>query len=424
MKRTFTAHTLPLSTTKSRQWLGLPAGYAALRHRNFRLYWFGQMISLAGTWMQTVAQGWLVYQLTRSPFALGLVGMAASLPILFFSLFGGVLADRLDRRKLLITTQSLAMFEAFIMAWLIWSGRIQIWQIYALAFGLGMIYALDSPARQAFVVELVGREDLPNAIALNATIFNLARVVGPAVAAALLATVGVASAYFINGLTFIAVIVMLIAIQVPARMTSATQRSMLDNLREGLAYIRTDPPTMALIGMVAIVGLFGLPYSTLMPAFADRALHTGVQGYGALLMASGIGALISAFSLASLSSLRHKGKLLTVGDLIFPVMLVAFSLTRSMPLALGLLVLVGGFLVMRATISNILLQTTVPDELRGRVMSVYTMMFLGMTPFGSFQAGVVAEHFGAPAAILIGGLIVWSAAVFIFIRFPRVRRLP
>lgn len=424
MKHSLTAHTLPRSTPDRRKRLGLPTGYAALKHRNFRLYWFGQMISLIGTWMQIIAQGWLVYQLTRSPLALGLVGMASSLPILLFSLFGGVLADRFDRRKLLLTTQTLAMIEAFIMAGLIWSGQIQVWQIYALAFGLGMINAVDNPSRQAFVVELVGKEDLPNAIALNATIFNLARVVGPAVAAALLATVGVGSAYFINGLTFIAVIVMLLAIRVPTRTTRATQRSMADNLREGLAYIRSDPPTLALIGMVAIVGLFGLPYSTLMPAFADRALHTGVQGYGALLTASGIGALISALSLASLSSLRNKGRLLTLGDMIFPLMLMAFSFTRWMPLALGLLMLVGSFLVMRATVSNILLQTTVPDELRGRVMSVYTMMFLGMTPFGSFQAGWVAEHFGAPTAIFVGGLIVWLAAIFVFIRFPRVRRLP
>lgn len=424
MKRTFTAHTLPLSTSRLRRRLGLPAGYTALKHRNFRLYWFGQMISLIGTWMQTVAQGWLVYQLTRSPFALGLVGMVASLPVLLFSLFGGVLADRFDRRKLLLTTQSLAMLDAFIMAGLIWRGQIQVWQIYALAFGLGLINAVDNPTRQAFVIELVDKDDLPNAIALNSTIFNLARVVGPAVGAALLATVGVASAYFLNGLTFIAVIVMLLAIRVPARTTSATQRSMADNLREGLAYIRSDPPTLALIAMVAMVGLFGLPYATLMPAFADRALHTGVEGYGALLTASGIGALISAFSLASLRTLRHKGKLLTLGDMVFPLMLMAFSLTRWMPLALSLLVLVGSFLVMRATVSNILLQTTVPDELRGRVMSVYTMMFLGMTPLGSFQAGWVAERFGAPAAIFVGGLIVWLAAIFVFIRFPRVRQLP
>ncbi len=401
----------------------LSARYTALHHRNFRLFWFGQMISLVGTWMQNVAQGWLVYQLTGSALALGMVGVATSLPVLGLALYGGVIADRFNRRNILMVTQTAAMIQALVMAGLIWGGHIQVWHVYLLSFTLGIINAIDTPTRQAFVVDLVAKQDLPNAVALNSTVFNLARVVGPAVAAILIASVGIAAAYFINGLTFVAVLIGLWMINMPEGIVRSTTRSIKDNLVEGFAYIRSDPPTQALIGMVAVIGLFGIPYTTLMPVFADAALHTDVHGYGLLLSATGVGALISAFTLASFSNMKGKGKFLTVGDLVFPLMLIAFSFSRSMPVALILLVGIGGFLVLRAALSNILLQTTVPDALRGRVMAVYIMMFFGMTPLGSFISGAVAERFGAPVAIASGGVIVFIAAIFVFVRFPSLRRL-
>jgi MFS family permease len=401
----------------------LPRTFSALRHRNFRLYWFGQMISLVGTWMQSVAQGWLVYQLTHSPLALGVVGFAGSLPVLLFSLFGGVIADRVNRRSLLIVTQTLSMIQAFLLAALTFTGLVQVWQVILLAFTLGVINAFDNPARQSFVVEMVGREDLMNAIALNSTVFNLARVLGPATAGALLALVGTAGCFFLNGVSFLAVIVGLLAMNLRSTQRPAHLGSMWSNLADGLRYIRSDPAVLTLIALTAVIGIFGMSYTTLMPIFADQVLHVGEQGYGFLLSMMGLGALGGALGVASLGSFRHKGWLLTTGDLVFPAMLLSFSLSRSFLVSAFLLVGVGAALVSRAAITNTLLQTMAPDELRGRVMSVYTLMFLGMTPLGAFQAGVVADRFGAPFAVGCAAVVCGLSALLVVWRLPRVRRL-
>jgi MFS family permease len=401
----------------------LPRTFSALRYHNFRLYWFGQMISLAGTWMQSVAQGWLVYELTHSPFALGLVGFAASLPVLLFSLFGGVLADRVNRRSLLVATQTLSMIQAFLLAGLTFTGLVQVWHVILLAFTLGAINAFDNPARQAFVVEMVDREDLMNAIALNSTVFNLARVLGPAIAGALLALVGVTACFFLNGVSFLAVIAGLLAMNLRPTRRPARIGSMWTNLADGLRYIRADPTVLTLIALVAVIGIFGMPYATLMPIFADQVLHVGEQGYGFLLSMMGLGALIGALGVASLGNFRHKGWLLTAGDLLFPAMLLLFSLSRSFVVSAFLLMGVGAALVSRAATTNTLVQTMIPDELRGRVMSVYTMMFLGMTPLGAFQAGVVANWSSAPFAVGYSAVVCGLSALLVLWLLPQVRRL-
>lgn len=401
----------------------MPATFRALRHRNFRLFYFGQMISLIGTWMQNVAQSWLVYLLTGSPFALGLVSFAGSLPVLLCSLPAGVVADRVGKRNLIVAMQTAAMIQAFMLSFLTWTGIVQIWHVALLAFGLGTISSFDMPARQAFVIEMVGKEDLMNAIALNSAIFNGARIVGPAIAGILVASLGVAPSFFLNGLSFLAVIAGLLLMDVQSRPVAHTGASMRQNIAEGLNYLRSNTTVRTLTTLVAVASIFGMPYAMLMPAFAADVLHVDASGLGFLSAAVGLGALAGAFALASLAGTRRKGLLLTAGNLLFPAMLLLFAASRSFLLSLAILVGVGwAFITQNATV-NSLIQSIVPDYLRGRVMSVYTLMFVGMIPVGSLQAGVVAQRFGAPFAVGLGAAIALGYSLWVLWRHPEVRKL-
>jgi MFS family permease len=397
--------------------------FAALRHGNYRLFFFGQLVSLIGTWMQNVAQAWLVYELTNSPFKLGVVSFCAGVPVLLFSLWAGVLADRVPKRRLLVVTQTVMMALAFILAADMFLGTIQWWHIAIMAFLLGTANAFDGPTRQAFVVEMVGRNELMNAIALNSAMFNTARIVGPALAGIILAAVGAAWCFVLNGASFLAVIAALALMNVPPYVGAASTESPLKQMREGLSYIRHHPTVRPLITLVAVSNLFALGYMALLPAFAQDVLHAGKVGYGFMSTAIGVGALAGALMIASLGNYQRKGLVLTAGNLLFPAMVIALSFSTSFHLSMGFLVVAGlGFMTQNAT-ANTLVQTTVPDALRGRVMSVYMMVFVGFFPIGSLIAGAVAERFGVPAGGAFGGIVALAYGLYLAWRTPQIRAL-
>lgn len=408
---------------ENRPTFALSKTFAALRHRNYRLFFAGQLTSLTGTWMQNVAQSWLVYELTQSPLYLGIVSFASALPTLLFSLGAGVLVDRVPKRRLLLTTQTWAMLLAFILAADVFSGFVQAWHIVILSFLLGTVNAFDAPARQAFTVEMVEREDLMNAIALNSSIFNGARVIGPTLAGITLAALGPAWCFFLNGVSFIAVIVGLALMRVKPFVPEAHQHSAFAQLREGLGYIWHTQNVRTLIAMVAVSSVFGVGYMALLPAFARDILHQGATGLGLMSASVGTGALTGALVLASLGNYRRKGMLLTAGNLLLPLMVLLFAFSRVFPLSLLILVAAGwSFMVQNAT-ANTLIQTTVPDRLRGRVMSVHTLAFMGLFPLGSLLAGTVAERFGVPIGAMFGGTIALALGLFWLWRAPYVRKL-
>ncbi len=405
--------------------IGLQRTFTALRHRNYRLYWFGQIVSLIGTWMQSVGQGWLVYQLTNSPFALGLVGFSSALPVLALSLWGGVVTDRMNKRTIITITQAASMLQAFAL-WLLYvSGRIQVWHVIAAAFLLGLINAFDAPARQAFVIEMVSKEDLMNAIALSSSAFNSARILGPAIAGVLVSVpaVGIGGLFFLNGVSFLAVIAALLMMRLLPSPALARHGSVWASLVEGLRYVWHNPVVLTLESLVAVSSIFGMPYAALMPIFASDILKVGPEGYGLLLALTGVGALVGSLGLASLGNFRHKGWLLTAGNLLFPATLLALAFSRSYTLSMVIMVGVGWAMVTQNATANTLLQTMVPDRLRGRVMSVHALMFLGMTPFGNLQAGMVANFLGAPFAVGLGAVLAGLCGLFVFWRLPQVRRL-
>ncbi len=398
--------------------------FAAFRHPNYRLYFSGQIVSLVGTWMQIVAQGWLVYQLTDSPLYLGLVSFAASVPVFVLSLGAGAIIDRLPRRRVLVATQTSAMLLAFVLAFLTFSGLVQPWHILVLSFLLGIVNAFDGTARQTFVKDMVGKEDLMNAIALNSATFNTSRLIGPALAGLALATVGAGWCFFLNGLSFLAVIIALLRMKLPRFEPPKLRGPLLAEIGEGLRYIRHDAVVLPIMGLVVVSSVFGFSYNALLPAYARDVLHVGAQGLGFLSTAVGLGALIGALYVASSGRSQHKGRLLTIGSLLFPAMLCTLAFTDTLAVALVVLVGAGlGFMVQNAT-ANTLVQTTVPDELRGRVMSVYMLAFFGMSPVGSLQSGAVAEQWGVAAGISLGAFIALGFALWLMWRVPALRRVP
>lgn len=414
------ARTLRGTTTPSGV---LTRTFSALRHRNYRLYFTGQLISLVGTWMQNVAQGWLVYQLTGSPLYLGLVGFAASIPVLFLSLGAGVVIDRLPRRTILLATQTTAMLLAFILSALVFTNVVQPWHILILSFLLGVSQSFDGTARQAFVKDMVGKADMMNAIALNSALFNMSRIIGPALAGITLAAVGPAWCFLLNGLSFLAVIFGLWRMEMPKFTPRPRTASVWSEIKEGLSYIRRSQTISTLMLVVSVSSIFGFAYATLLPAYAQDVLRVDAQGLGFLSTATGIGALAGALLMASLSHMRRKGLMVTIGNLLFPTMLLLLALNRSFPLALLILVGSGfGFMVQNTT-ANTLVQSSVPDHLRGRVMSVYMLSFFGLSPLGSLQAGFVAQQFGVPVGIGCGALIALLFGLLVFWRVPRVREL-
>lgn len=398
--------------------------FAAFKHRDYRLFFAGQFVSLVGTWMQNIAQPWLVYDLTKSPMYLGVVAFAPAVPVLFLSLYAGVFVDRVSKRKLLILTQTLAMAQAFLLAADVLLGWVQPWHIVIFALGLGAINAFDAPARQSFIVEMVGRGGLQNAIGLNAAMFQSARIIGPSIAGVLLAVVGPGWCFFLNGISFLAALVSLRLMAVLSIVGAAGSGDPRAQMREGLAYVRGDGVVRSLLGMVAVANVFAFGYAALLPAFARDVLHGGPQTLGYLSAAVGVGALAGALAVASLGDFRHKGRLLVAGNVFFPAMVLVFSFSKSLPLSLAALVGAGlGFMVQNA-MTNTLVQTSVPDHLRGRVMSVYMLVFLGLFPIGSLLAGTIAQHFGVPAGAACGGGIALAAGLFWLWRLPYIRRLP
>ncbi len=398
--------------------------FTALRSRNYRLWFFGQMVSLFGTWMQITAQGFLVFQLTHSPVYLGYVAFASGIPTWLFMLYAGVVADRMSRRRLLLVTQTAMMILAFFLAGLTFLKLVQPWHIILLAFGLGVANAFDAPARQAFVLEMVEREDLTNAIALNSTMFNSATAFGPAIAGVTYALFGPAWCFTLNGISFIAVIAALLAMMnLNPQPIQEEQTSVLVDLKEGLSYVLSHPMIRTLLGLVGMITLFGISFATLIPAWTIRILHGNASVNGLLFSARGLGALISALSIASLGRFKFKGKLLTLGTFAFPVGLLAFALVRRTPLSLLALVGVGWASILIFNLANTLVQTLASDKLRGRVMSVYSFTFFGFMPIGGLLAGAVAEKAGEPATVILWSLILLGSAASIWIFLPKIREL-
>lgn len=401
----------------------LPRALFSLRHRNFRLYWFGQIVSLSGTWMQTTAQSWLVYQLTLSPFTLGILSFANQIPTLLLTVFAGVILDRVNKRRYLIFTQTLAMIQAFLLAGLVLSGQVQAWQVIVLASILGIINAFDNPARHSIISELVPKSDVMNGIALYSTAFNGARIFGPALGGLVVAYFSAGGAFALNALSFVAVLAGLFMVRLEEPVKTKRSDSVLDSLKEGFRYIRRDRALSALIAHATLVGIFGIPYMTLMPVMARDVLGLGADGYGILMSATGLGAVVGALTLASLGNYRHKGWLVTAGNFAFPIMLALFSLSRWTPLSMLLLAGMAMFLIMRNATTNTLIQTNAPDQLRARVLSVYMMFFLGLSPLGALQSGWLAQQFDAPIALQINSAILLVAGVVVLWRRPEVHNL-
>jgi MFS family permease len=406
-----------------RRHISFKQAFTSLRHPNYRLWFYGQLVSLFGTWMQTTAQGFLVYELTRSPAYLGYVGFAAGIPTWLFMAYGGVFADRASRRRVLIATQSGMMVLAFILAALTFLGLIQPWHIVLLAFLLGVANAFDAPARHAFVPEMVPREDLTNAIALNSTIFNSAIAVGPAVAGVTYALFGPAWCFMINGFSFLAVIAALLMMKVKPTVRAVSDASAWQDLKDGFSYVLDQGLIRTLILIVTVTGLFGSAFVVLIPAWAVEIMHGNAATNGWLQAARGFGALLGALLIASLGRFNFRGRLLTLGTLAFPTFLLVFALVRWLPLSLLALAASGGALVFTFNIANALVQTLVRDDLRGRVMGIYSLTFFGFLPIGALWIGLAAEKFGEPAAVIFnaGALLVFSSLVASLA--PRLRRL-
>jgi MFS family permease len=407
-------HVTPFLRVGGREW-HLPNALRALRHRNYRLYWLGQLISLTGTWMQSTAQQWLVYRLTGSPLKLGTV--------MLFSLFAGVVVDRVDKRRFLMVTQSVMMLLALVLAALTFTNLVQYWHLLVLATLLGLTQVFDMPARQAFTVEMVGKEDLMNAIALNSSIFNGARLVGPAVAGLIVARVGEPLAFILNGLSFIAVIVGLRLMRLPRFTPRAGRLAPLADLKEGLRYIGLNRTLLSLVFLAAVPSIFGFPFTTLIPVMAGSVLGLEADGFGVLVSSMGAGALAGAISLALLGGYRHMGRLLTTATFTFAGATAAFALSRAVPLSMLALAFAGWGMVTHLATTNTLVQLQIPDALRGRVMSAYLWGVVGMAPVGALILGSLAEAWGAPGAILLGaGVCAVSASVALAL-LPQVRRL-
>jgi MFS family permease len=396
----------------------------ALRYRNYRLFFSGQSVSLIGSWMTRVATSWLVYRLTGSAWLLGVVGFAGQIPTFLLAPFAGVWVDRLDRHRLLVITQVLAMIQSFAMAALALSGKITILQVILLSIFQGLINAFDMPARQTFVVEMVERrEDLSNAIALNSSMVNMARLIGPSLAGIVIAAVGEGYCFLIDGISYLAVIASLLLMHVVRRETvERGARSMLAELREGWVYVSSSTAIRALLLLLALVSLVGMPYTVLMPIFAGNILHGGPNTLGFLMGASGVGALTGAIMLASRKSVLGLGRLVAITSAMFGAGLIGFSQSHWLWLSLPLMFITGLGMIQQMASTNTILQTIVDEEMRGRVMSYYTMAFFGMAPFGSLLAGSVAARIGAPQTLLISGVLCLAGAAWFGIHLQELRR--
>jgi MFS family permease len=400
----------------------LQARLPALRSRNYRLYWTGQAISLIGTWMQSVAVSWLVWRLSKSPFLLGLVGVAMTLPILVLSLFAGVIADRFVRRRVILVTQTFSMLQAIVLAALATWGHPPVELVLGLVFLMGIINAFDFPARQSFISETVEPGVLPNAIALHSAIFNAARLLGPALAGIVLATLGEAPCFWINALSYVAVLFGLLRMKLPEAAPRAAHGSALAHMKEGVVYAWRTPRLRNLLILLGTAGSFGFQYTVLVPIYADKLLRAGATGYGILMSAAGVGSLLAALTLTGKQDRAKLRRNLLIGLSLFGAGLIGFSLSRVFVLSVALNLVVGFGMVLYGASTNTLVQSAVDDAYRGRVMSLYTLMFIGTAPLGSFVLGSVAQHFGAPWATRISGGLCILGALWVFQRLRVLAR--
>jgi len=394
----------------------------ALKYPNYRLWFWGQIISLFGTWMESTALGFLVFDLTKSPAYLGLIGFASGVPTWMFTLYAGVIADRMARRTLLMITQTVMMVLAFVLAALAFLHWVQPWHILVIAVLLGAANAFEAPARQSFVLEMVEPEDMTNAIALNAAMFNSAMAVGPAAAGLIYAFLGPAWCFAINGASFLAVIINLQRMRLRSFVPQVERTSAVADLKEGLKFVAHHPLIRTIIGLIGVVAVFGISFVTLFPAWAVDILHGDAKTNGFLQSARGLGAVVAALLIASLGRFRFRGKLLTLGTFALPLAVAVFALVRWTPLALLFVFGTGLAHILIFNLSNALVQTNSPDALRGRVMGVYTLIFFGLLPLGALGMGFAAEHLGSPTAVLIGAGAMMAAAAALAVYMPHLRR--
>ena len=391
----------------------------ALQHRNYRLFFAGQGVSLVGTWVTRVATSWLVYRLTGSELLLGVTGFAGQIPLLLLAPFAGVLVDRWNRHRLIVITQIFSALQSLALAMLALTGRITVTEVIWLQVAQGVINAFDTPARQAFVVEMVeDRADVPNAIALNSSMFNASRIIGPAIGGAIIAAVGEGWCFMIDAISYIAVIVSLVAMRITRGGARRERARMLDELRHGVRYVFGFPPVRELLLNVALIGTMGMPYAVLMPVFASKVLHGGPHTLGILMTASGFGALCGTVYLASRHSVLGLGKVIVAATMMLSVGLIIFALSHSLWLSLLALPLVGAGMMLQSASANTILQTVVDEELRGRVMAFYSVAVLGTQPLGSLAAGALAERIGAPYTIVAGAIVCIATGAWFAFRRP------
>jgi len=397
--------------------------WRALRHRNFRLFFGGQTISLVGTWMTRIATSWLVYRLTKNAVLLGTVSFAGQIPSFLLAPLAGVIVDRSDRRRVLVWTQTLAMVQSLLLAWLTLAHRINITEILILSAFQGLINAFDMPGRQAFMVQMVeDRNDLSNAIAINSSMVNVARLVGPSLAGLVIAVSSEGWCFLIDGISYIAVIVSLLMMQIPAAAVRRAAASMVEQMREGWSYVSSFVPVRTILILFALISLMGMPYMVLMPIFAAGVLHGGPHTLGFLMGAAGAGALVSAFSLVLRRSVRGLTRMIPAAAMVFGAGLFLFGLSRWLWLSLVLMLFVGFGMLQGMTVSNTIIQTLVPEDRRGRVMSYYTAAFVGMAPFGSLLAGFLAHWIGAPRTVMFTGSCCIAGGLWFWSRLPAIRR--
>ena len=406
---------------------GLKSIFRSLRYRNYRLFFSGQSLSLIGTWVQRIAIPWLVYRLTGSAFLLGFVGFAGQIPTFILAPFAGVLTDRLNRYHIMIVSQILSMIQALTLALLYFTNTIEVWNVLLLSVIQGCINAFDTPARQSFVIEMVeDKNDIGNAVALNSSMFNGARLVGPSIAGILIASLGEGACFLINGISYIFVVISLLLMKVkPQEKKKVKDTNIIKEFKEGFTYTFGFPPIRSIIILLTLISLMGMPFSVLMPIFAKDIFHGGSHIFGFLMGASGVGALIGAAYLASRKSVVGLEKLIPLAAVVFGLGLVSFSLSSSFPLSIILMIITGVGMMMQTACSNTILQTISDNDKRGRVMSFYTMAFMGTAPIGSLLAGSMASMIGAPATLLIGGIacvigaLVFAQKLSLFIKLVR-----
>ncbi|PSR52163.1 MFS transporter [Adhaeribacter arboris] len=413
------------ATAEKKNKVTLSEMFRALQYRNYRIFFMGQGVSLVGTWMQQVAMSWLVYRLTNSVLLLGVLGFAGQVPAFLLGPFAGVLSDKFNKHRILIITQSLAMVQATILAVLVLTDTVTIYWIVGLSIFLGMVNAFDTPTRQSFVINLINkREDVSNAIALNSSLFNVARLAGPSIAGLVIAAVGEGLCFAFNAFSYVAVLFSLLTIKVVSKPTSTNKDTRVwESLREGFRYVVGFPPIRAILMQIGLISLFGMPFSVLMPVFARDILHGGANTLGYLMGASGIGALTGALYLAKRPSVLGLGKVIITATLMLAFGLICFSFTRHIGLSLVFISITGFGMIVQMAANNTILQTIVEDDKRGRVMSFYSMAFLGMAPFGSLLAGTVANHIGVPNTLLICGCLCGLIVIPFAIQLPKMRQL-